>query len=106
MSTARSRMSSRAASISARVAPSLQCQATDQMRAGYSGDVTRRGIETNNGPLLRNGLIAAPRDQPQAASRIEIKLDAAKMGRQAHAQSLTVASLCVHNAKNASRRAV
>jgi hypothetical protein len=55
------------------------------MRTGYSGDVARCMIETNSGPLLGNGLIAVPRYQPQAAGRIEIKLDAAKMSRQADA---------------------
>jgi len=55
------------------------------MRTGHRGDVARLRIETNNGPILGNGLIAVPRRQPQAAGRIEIKLDAAKMSRQADA---------------------
>src|SRR5262249_31821141 len=77
--------SAAAASIRAGVAPIVQCQATDGMRASYGGDVARLRIETNNGPILGNGLIAVPRCQPQAAGRIEIKLDAAKMSRQADA---------------------
>ena len=75
------------ASIGAGAVPILQCQRSDRMHAGHSGDIARGRIETKNGPPLCNGSIAAPCHEPQAPGRIEIKLEAAKIGRQADAQS-------------------
>src|SRR6476469_8243100 len=56
------------------------------MRSGERGDIARCRIETKNRPALGNGLIAVPCHEPRAADRIEIELDAGKVGRQADAQ--------------------
>src|SRR6266516_5171311 len=91
MSTARKRLGciikACSSSISASAVPVLQCQRSDRIHAGQSGDIARCRIKAMNGPLSCNGLIAAACYEPRAFDRIEIKLDAAKISRQADAQS-------------------
>ena len=72
---------------SIRVTGSSYCaRAIRSDAGGQRGDIARRRGETKNRPALGNRLIAVSCDEPGAASRIEAKLDAGKIGRQADAQ--------------------
>ena len=90
--------------ISASVDPILQCQRSDRMRAGHSGDISRCWIETNNGPPLCNGSIAVPSHK---FAGVRPDRDQIRRGRNWPPGRCPVLDHCLlvfHKTKNASRR--